>query len=212
MTEEQAAEPAGERRRWPWVVGGIGLVVALAVGVFLYARPGPSFQSLFEATHSAETDPLWATYFTAQDCFVAAVLDVGDPDLAYEDGLALLDQADRLAIHVDSALQAFDGLPIRPWHDEIESAREAIVGHYQVWDEHLLRLLGILDGLTEDPEELAALFDEWIDEVVEASTPIEDTYNEAKAAFLAAATDDASRNDIEELFTPSDVECSRGAV
>lgn len=212
MPDQSVAAAEEERRRWPWLVGIAAVVVVLVAAWALYSRPGPAFEALFAATEEAETDPLWVNYFTSQDCFVTAVLDAGDPDLAYRDGLELLDQADRLAIHVDSALESFARLQIRPWHDENNAARDAIVAHYLVWDEHLVRLLAILTELTEEPEELAALFEQWIDEVVEKSTPIEETYNEAKAAFLAAAPDEAARNAIEELFTPSDVSCSRGAV
>ncbi|HUO46463.1 MAG TPA: hypothetical protein VM470_06505 [Acidimicrobiia bacterium] len=207
-------EDAPRRRRWgAMVVAIIGfLAVAAGATFFLLGRPGPTFEALLTATETAETDRIWFDYFTAQECFASAVLELGDPDIAYQDGLDLLDHTDRMLAHVTSSLEHLNGVTVQNWHSEIAGARDAISAHYLVWEQHLRALDTILVGLNDDISDLALLFDEWVDEVIEAGTPIEDTYNEAKEAFLAAAPGEDYRQEVEQLFTPSSVDCTRGAV
>ncbi|HUO46686.1 MAG TPA: hypothetical protein VM470_07630 [Acidimicrobiia bacterium] len=203
----------GRRRLWPMVLAILGfLVVAALTAILVLSRPGPTFETLLTATEAAETDRLWFDYFMAQDCFATAVLELGNPDIAYQDGLDLLDQTDRMSAHVTASLNAFDDVTIRGWHGEIAGARDAIAAHYLVWDQHLQAVDTILVGLSDDIPALAVLFDDWLDEVIEAGTPIEETYNEANEAFLTAAPDEDYRQDVERIFTPTEITCSRGAV
>jgi hypothetical protein len=213
-TPEPGAGSDGEgRRRWPLVVGAIGLLLVLGGSAFfLTGRPGPTFEALLAATEEAETNQLWFDYFSAQDCFAAAVVELGDPEVAYLEGLTLLDQTGRLASHVTRSLEAFGQVSIRSWHGKIIAAREAIADHYHVWDDHLQVVDSILVEIDQDRQALAILFDRWINEVVAAGTPIEDTYNQAKTTFLEASPDSDWRQQVETLFTPVDVSCSRGAV
>ena len=48
-------------------------------------------------------------------------------------------------------------------------------------------------------------FQTWVDVVVADAEAIESTFNDAEAAFQVAALDDPSRQEIDTLFTPSEV-------
>ena len=200
------------KRRWPMVVGvvGVGLVV---VGVFgtraLYVR---TFDSLVDTTRAAEGAQVWKDFFVAQDCFIDAVIEDGDAALAFNEGMTLIDETDLLARHVDFSLASFADVSVLPWHRNLAAARESIGAHYQVWDGHLSEALAALSGLDPDPVLLAAQFQAWVDLVVAAAGAIESTFNDSEAAFELAALDDSARSQIDALFTPSEVECSRGAV
>ena len=119
---------------------------------------------------------------------------------------------DLLARHVDSSLASFARVSVLPWHRNLAAARESIEAHYQVWDDHLSESQAALAGLDSDPVVLAVQFQAWVDGVVAAAGAIESTFNDSEAAFEMAALDDSARSEIDALFTPSEVECSRGAV
>jgi hypothetical protein len=200
------------KRRWPLVVGVV--VVALAVvGVLgtraLYVR---TFDSLVDTTRAAEGAQVWRDFFIAQDCFIDAVIEEGDPVLAFKEGLTLLDETDLLARHVDFSLDSFAEVSVLPWHGNLAAARDSIGAHYEVWDGHLSEAVAALSGLDSDPVVLAAQFQAWVDVVVAAAGAIESTFNDSESAFQLAAIDDSARQEIDALFTPSEVECSRGAV
>lgn len=200
------------KRRWPLVVGVV--VVALAVvGVLgtraLYVR---TFDSLVDTTRAAEGAQVWRDFFIAQDCFIDAVIEEGDPVLAFKEGLTLLDETDLLARHVDFSLDSFAEVSVLPWHGNLAAARDSIGAHYEVWDGHLSEAVAALSGLDSDPVVLAAQFQAWVDVVVADAGAIESTFNDSESAFQLAALDDSARQEIDALFTPSEVECSRGAV
>jgi hypothetical protein len=188
-------------------------VVLAVVGVFgtraLYVR---AFDSLVDTTRVAEGAQVWKDFFVAQDCFIEAVVEDGDAALAFNEGMTLLDETDLLARHVDFSLDSFARVSVLPWHRNLAAARESIEAHYQVWDEHLSESQAALAGLDPDPVVLAAQFQAWVDGVVAAAGAIESTFNDSEAAFEMAALDDSARSEIDALFTPSEVECSRGAV
>jgi hypothetical protein len=204
-----------KKRRWPLVVAiVVGLIVVLAlVALFgtraLYRR---SFDALVETTRTAEGAQVWKDFFIAQDCFIDAVVEDGDAALAFNEGLTLLDETDLLARHVDLALASFADVSVLPWHGNLAAAREAIEAHYEVWAGHLTDAVAALSGLDSDPVLLAAQFQAWVDVVVADASAIESTFNDSESAFQLAALDDAARQEIDTLFTPSEVECSRGAV
>lgn len=218
--EIQAAEtPSTDgtrgRRRWPLIFGiiiGVAAVLALA-GILgsraLYVR---SFDSLVATTRDAEGAQVWRDFFIAQDCFIDAVVEAADAELAYNEGLMLIDETDLLARHVTLSLSSFADLSVLPFHRRLAAARDSIVAHYEVWDGHLGESVTTLAGLDPDPTQLAVQFQAWVDVVVGDSDAIETTFNDAEAAFQLAALDDVSRQEIDSLFTPSDVACSRGAV
>jgi hypothetical protein len=214
MTEPtiEAAEQPDKPRRWP-IYLTLGLVVALVGGFFgnrvLYSS---DFDHLVDLTATAEGHQVWKDFFIAQDCFIAAVIDDQNPDLAYTDGLELRDETGRLADHVDAALETFASAGVKPWHGPLRSARDAISEHYRIWDEHLVDAQTILESLSELPDELVVTFQVWVDSVVEAQDPITETFEGAEAAFNAAAPSPAAAAEIDTLFTGSDVGCTRGSV
>jgi hypothetical protein len=204
------------QRRRPWrlifIVVGVVAVLALA-GVFgsraLYSG---SFDSLVATTREAEGAQVWRDFFIAQDCFIDAVVEAADAELAFNEGLTLIDETDLLARHVTFSLSSFADLSVLPFHRRLAAARDSIVAHYEVWDGHLGESVTTLAGLDPDPAQLAVQFQTWVDVVVADSDAIASTFNDAEASFQEAALDDASRQEIDSLFTPSDVACSRGAV
>jgi hypothetical protein len=208
-----AAEPS--KRRWPLVVGVlVGTIVVLGLAaVFgtraLYSR---TFDSLVETTRSAEGAQVWRDFFVAQDCFIDAAVEAGDAELAFNEGLSLLDETDLLARHVSLSLAAFADVSVLPWHGRLAAARDAIVAHYEVWDRHLVESATALEGLDSDPVVLAAQFQSWVELVVRDGEAIGTTFEDSESAFQLAALDDSSRQEIDALFTASDVECTRGAV
>ena len=203
------------RRRWPLVVGVlVGVLVVLGlVGLFItramYSR---TFDALVETTRAAEGAQAWKDFFVAQDCFIDAVVDEGDAELAFNEGLTLLDETDLLSRHVDLALASFSDVSVLPWHGNLALARDAIGAHYQVWQSHLGEAVAALSGLDSDPEVLATQFQTWVDIVVADAEAIQSTFTDSESAFQLAAVDDSARQEIDALFTPSDIECSRGAV
>ena len=213
-TQPNETPPASPRRkrRWPLVVGVV-VVFLVVVAVFgtraLYVR---TFDSLVDTTRVAEGAQVWKDFFVAQDCFIEAVVEDGDAALAFTEGLTLLDETDLLARHVDSSLASFARVSVLPWHRNLAAARESIEAHYQVWESHLSESQAALSGLDSDPVVLAAQFQAWVDGVVAAAGEIESTFNDSEAAFQLAALDDSAHSEIDALFTPSEVECSRGAV
>lgn len=214
MTEPttEIVEQPDEPRRWPLYLA-LGLVVTVVGLIFgnqvLYSS---DFDHLVDLTTAAEGHQVWSDFFIAQDCFVAAVVDDQNPDLAYTDGLELRDETARLADHVDQALEMFAGAGVKPWQGKLRSARDAITEHYQVWDEHLIDAQTILESLSELPEELVLTFQVWVDSVVQAQEPITETYESAEAAFTEAAPSPAAAAEIDTLFTGSEVGCTRGSV
>jgi len=203
------------KRRWPLVIGVLiaAIVVLALVGLFgtraLYSR---TFDSLVATTRAAEGAQVWRDFFIAQDCFIDSVVQVGDPELAFNEGLTLLDETDLLARHVDLSLASFADVSVLPWHGNLAAARDAIGAHYEVWESHLGEAVATLSGLDPDPAVLAVQFQAWVDVVVADAEAIESTFNDSESAFRLAAVDDSARQEIDNLFTPSDVECSRGAV
>jgi hypothetical protein len=113
---------------------------------------------------------------------------------------------------VDLSLASFAEVSVLPWHGNLAAARKAIGAHYEVWDRHLGEAGATLSGLDPDPALLAAQFQAWVDHVVADAEAIESTFNDSESAFQLAALDDSARQEIDALFTPSEVECSRGAV
>jgi len=186
----------------------LGLAGLLGARAF-YSR---TFNGLVETTRGAEGAPIWRDFFIAQDCFIGAVVDIADPEVAFNEGISLLDETDLLARHVSQSLESFNDVSVLPFHRALAAARESIVAHYEVWEGHLARSSAILSALGPDPTELAGLFQAWADIVVADSEAIESTFNDAESAFQSAALDDPGRLEIDTLFTPSEVECSRGAV
>ena len=203
------------RRRWPRAIALLlGVLVVLAlVGVLgtraLYSR---AFDSLVETTRSAEGAEIWRDFFVAQDCFIASVVEAADPDLAFDDALGLLDETDLLTQHVTRSLASFADVSILPIHSALGAARDSIAAHYQVWEDHLAGAASILGTLDPDPVQLAVVFQAWVDEVVTDTEAIETTFLASESAFQTAALDDPARQEIDTLFTPSEAECTRGAV
>jgi hypothetical protein len=203
------------KRRWPLLIGVlVGAIVVLAVaGVFgtraLYSR---TFNSLVDTTRTAEGAQIWRDFFIAQDCFIDAVVDAADAELAFNEGLTLLDETDLLARHVALSLASFADVSVLPWHGKLAGARDSIVAHYEVWEGHLGESSATLSGLDPDPVVLAVQFQAWVDVVVADGEAIGSTFNDSESAFQLAAIDDPSRQEVDTLFTPSEVECSRGAV
>ena len=215
LPSEPIPAPTARKKRWPLMIGVlVAAVLLLSVGFVagsraLYAR---TFDSLVAGTRVAEGAQVWKDFFIAQDCFIDAVVEAGDAELAFSEGLALLEESDLLARHVTSSLSSFSEISVLPVHTALAAARDAIISHYQVWEAHLGRSTTILSGLEADPAELAVRFQTWIDVVVADLEPIESTFTDSESAFQSAAIDDPSRLEVDTLFTPSETECSRGAV
>jgi len=201
-----------KKRRW-LLVASLAIVVLAVIGVFgtraLYVR---AFDTLVDTTRVAEGAQVWKDFFIAQDCFIEAVVEEGDAALAFNVGLVLLDETGLLARHVDVSLNSFAEVSVLPWHRSLAAARESIGAHYEVWELHLSEALAVLSDLDPDPAVLAGQFQIWVDSVVAAAGAIESSFNDAESAFQSAALDESARQEIDALFTPSDVECSRGAV
>jgi hypothetical protein len=211
----EAAAPSKKRRRVGLVAaitaGGL-VVVGAAIWLLTLATYGGAFERLFAATETAETAPVWIDFFVAQDCFVSAVLDVGDPHLAYRGAITLRDQTGALTSHVKASLDIFAGLTPSSFHGRLRPAHTAIVAHYQAWDDHLVEAAEVMSEVPEEPLGLANLFQNLAQAIVKANDPIETTYNDAKAAFAEAAPNDATRDDVDRLFQPSEARCTSGAV
>jgi len=175
----------------------------------LYSR---TFDSLVETTRTAESAQIWRDFFVAQDCFIDAAVEAGDAELAFNEGLSLLDETDLLARHVSLSLASFAEVSVLPWHGNLAAARDSIVAHYEVWEGHLQESAAALSGLDPDPVVLAGQFQSWVEVVVADGEAIGSTFEDSESAFQLAALDDPSRQEIDALFTASDVECTRGAV
>ncbi|HJR86200.1 MAG TPA: hypothetical protein VJ930_00950 [Acidimicrobiia bacterium] len=212
--EESPSEPAPKSK-----TGLIVAVVAIALvllGVGLWLALGSlgrsSFESLVTLTREAEGDQIWLDYFIAQDCLVDAVVETGDLELGFTESQDLLEQTDALSRHVDASLDRFAQLGIQPWQGPVLAAREAIVAHYGVWENHLAESATVLQGINSEPSSILQGVQTWINLVVEATEPIEQTFNDAGAAFEEAAASEEQLASIESLFVPADVTCTRTAV
>ena len=211
MSEEELEQPAvveQRSRRWPWVAAAAVIAVGL-LGFFLI-RSGDSFEDLVDVTQQAEGDQIWIDYFVAQDCFFVAVLEDGDIELAFTESQDLLTQTDSLARHVGRSLESFAGLRFGPARGELERAREAIVAHYEVWDDHLAETAQVLAAINSEPSSVVAGAQSFAELASAAFEPIEATFNEAGAEFREAAGEDQTA--LENLFEPADVSCTRTAV
>lgn len=219
MTEPETAQPTTEeppRRRHTGLIVGlvIGGLLLLVVGGFIantvvYNR---TFTRLIEATETAETDHLWLAFFQDQDCFLDAALVQGDVELTIAEGLKFHDTAERLAAHVDSSLSNFSDIRVQSFHGPIATARDAIIGHYTVWDDHLGDAIPILATLGGDESDLINSFQAWIDVLAGDVDLVESTFNDAKEAFLDAARGGQALDRVNALFVPADIACTRGAV
>jgi hypothetical protein len=203
------------RRRWHLVLGIAGGVVVLLLLVGLLGNQSfyrRTFTNLVDTTQAAEGAPVWAAFFVAQDCFIDAVVESGDPELAFNDGITLLDETDLLSRHVSLSLASFADIWIAPFHGALAEARQSIAAHYQVWAAHLSEASAVLSTLDNDPTTLASQFQAWVTVVVDDAADIESTFNVAGEEFAAAATSDEMVATLGSLFTPSLAACSRGAV
>ena len=211
--EPTPSEPPQSKRGLIVTVVAIALVV-IGAGLWLALRSlgRASFESLVTVTRDAEGDQIWLDYFIAQDCLVDAVVEAGDIELGFTESQDLLDRTDALARHVTASLDRFAELGIRPWEGPLLAAREAIVGHYQVWESHLAETATVLQGINSEPSSIISGVQTWINLVVEASEPIEQTFNDAGTAFEEAASNEEQLASIESLFIPADVSCTRTAI
>ncbi|HJU81294.1 MAG TPA: hypothetical protein VJ796_06045 [Acidimicrobiia bacterium] len=214
MIEESPSEPAPKSK-----TGLVVVVIAIAlvlVGIGLWLALGSlgrsSFESLVTVTREAEGDQIWLDYFIAQDCLVDAVVETGDLELGFTESQDLLDQTDALSRHVNASLDRFSEVGIQPWQGPVLAAREAIVAHYEVWENHLAESATVLQGINSEPSSILQGVQTWINLVVEATEPIEQTFNDAGAAFEEAASNEEQLASIETLFVPADVACTRTAV
>ncbi|HKZ20657.1 MAG TPA: hypothetical protein VJQ57_11155 [Acidimicrobiia bacterium] len=214
MIEDTPSEPAPKSK-----TGLVVVVIAIAlvlVGVGLWLALGSlgrsSFESLVTLTREAEGDQIWLDYFIAQDCLVDAVVETGDLELGFTESQDLLDQTDALSRHVNASLDRFAEVGIQPWQGPVLAAREAIVAHYEVWENHLAESATVLQGINSEPSSILQGVQTWINLVVEATEPIEQTFNDAGAAFEEAASNGEQSASIETLFVPADVACTRTAV
>ena len=214
MIEESPSEPAPKSKTGlivAVIAGGL-VVVGLGLWLVLGSLGRSSFESLVRVTREAEGDQIWLDYFIAQDCLVDAVVEAGDLELGFTESQDLLGQTDALSRHVDSSLDRFNELGIQPWQGPLLAARAAIVGHYEVWEGHLAETATVLQGINSEPSSILQGVQTWINLVVEAAEPIEQTFNDAGAAFEEAAADEEQLASIESLFIPADVACTRTAV
>lgn len=214
MIEESPVEPAPKSKTG--LVIGVVAVALVLVGVGLWLALGAlgrsSFETLVTVTREAEGDQIWLDYFTAQDCLVDAVVEAGDLELGFTESQDLLGQTDALSRHVDASLDRFAELGIQPWQGPLLAAREAIVGHYEVWESHLAETATVLQGINSEPSSILQGVQTWINLVVEAAEPIEQTFNDAGTAFEEAAASEEQLASIATLFIPADVACTRTAV
>ena len=214
MIEESPSEPAPKSKTG--LVVAVIVIALLLVGVGLWLALGSlgrsSFESLVTAAREAEGDQIWLDYFIAQDCLVDAVVETGDLELGYTESQDLLDQTDALSRHVNASLDRFAEVEIQPWQGPVLAAREAIVAHYEVWENHLAESATVLQGISSEPSSILQGVQTWINLVVEATEPIEQTFNDAGAAFEEAASSEEQLASIETLFVPADVACTRTAV
>jgi hypothetical protein len=200
-----------------WIVGAIlALLLLIGAGLFLGSRAlyGSTFDQLVDAAEQAEGDAVWTSYFVAQDCFVQSVA-AGDLPQAQADAVALSEQSRLLGGHVDESLQSFGQVPVRVFQPRLVAARDAIHAHYQVWDEFFGATVPLLERVEEDVTVLPEVLDPWWSATLAAQDqagPVETTFNDAEAAFKEAASDDASRQRVDELFTASEARCTRGSV
>lgn len=207
-------EKPARRRRVGLIVGVVLAGLALLVGGGLVANNliyDSTFNRLIDATATAEHDAVWLDYFMAQDCFVGAVVE-GDAEMALSDGLELLELSQGLATHVSDSIRRFGELSVQGFHGPLLAARDAIMAHYEVWNSHLEVEVPLLSTLESGLEEFALVFQLWADAVVADGEPIEQTFNAAEAAFLDAAKGGAALDEVDALFTPADIACTRGAV
>jgi hypothetical protein len=211
--EPTPSEPPKSKRSLIITITAVALVV-IGAGVWfaLTSLGRSSFESLVTVTREAEGDQIWLDYFIAQDCLVDAVVETGDLELGFSESQDLLDQTDSLARHVSASLGRFAELGIQPWEGSLLAAREAIVGHYEVWKNHLAETATVLQGINSEPSSILSGVQTWINLVVEAAEPIEQTFNDAGAAFEEAAATEEQLASIESLFIPADVACTRTAV
>jgi hypothetical protein len=211
--EPTPSEPPKSKKGLIITVIAIALVVIGGGLWFALTSLGrSSFESLVTVTREAEGDEIWLDYFIAQDCLVDAVVETGDLELGFSESQDLLDQTDSLARHVAASLDRFAELGIQPWEGPLLAAREAIVDHYEVWENHLAETATVLQGINSEPSSILSGVQTWINLVVEAAEPIEQTFNDAGAAFEQAASTEEQLASIESLFIPADVACTRTAV
>ncbi|MGH8926147.1 MAG: hypothetical protein ACRDWA_16175 [Acidimicrobiia bacterium] len=215
MIEEPPSSEAEPKSKTGLIVAIIAFALVL-IGGGLWLALGTlgrsSFESLVTTTRQAEGDQIWLDYFIAQDCLVDAVVEAGDLELGFTESQDLLDQTDSLSRHVSVSLDRFAELGIQPWQGPLLAAREAIVGHYEVWESHLAETATVLQGINSEPTSILSGVQTWINLVVEAAEPIEQTFNDAGAAFEEAAASEEQLASIETLFIPADVACTRTAV
>jgi hypothetical protein len=215
MTEESEVAEEPTKSKTGLVVAVIAIaVVVLGVGIWLAlgALGRSAFESLVAVTRESEGDQIWIDYFVAQDCLIDAVVETGDLELGFTESQDLLGQTDTLARHVTTSLGRFADVGIQPWQGPVLAAREEIVGHYEVWASHLAETATVLEDITSEPSSILQGVQAWINLVVEAAEPIEQTFNDASAAFEAAAQSEEELGLIEDLFVPADVACTRTAV
>jgi hypothetical protein len=217
VIEEGPIEPApAPQKSKSSLIIGVVVIALVLVGVGLWLALGSlgrsSFESLVTVTREAEGDQIWLDYFIAQDCLVDAVVETGDLELGFAESQDLLDQTDALSRHVNASLDRFAELGIQPWHGPVLAAREAIVAHYEVWEDHLAESATVLQGIDSEPSSILQGVQTWINLVVEATEPIEQTFNDAGSAFEEAAASEEQLASIETLFVPADVACTRTAV
>ena len=104
----------------------------------------------------------------------------------------------------------FAGLRFGPTGGGLERAREAIVAHYEVWEDHLAETAQVLAEVNSEPSSVVAGAQSFAELASAAFEPIEATFNEAGAEFREAAGDDQTA--LANLFEPADVSCTRTAV
>jgi hypothetical protein len=210
--------PTEEKKGWKkvWIVLAAVLAVLLLVGAGLVfggrALYSSTFDQLLAATEQAEGDPIWTSYFVAQDCFIDSVTEQQDLAMAEADVLTLAEQTMLLGDHVTTSLETFGELPVRVFQPRLVAARDAIHAHYQVWDEYLSVAGPLLGQVESDVTALPQVWDTWVAELVDSLDPIEQTFNDAEAAFKEAAPDEDAQQQVDQLFTASEAQCTRGSV
>ena len=156
-------------------------------------------EGLFHLPRTASSTPWWRS---------------ADAELAFNEGLTLLDETDLLGPPRDQLPWApFGDVSVLPWHGNLAAARSSIVAHYEVWDGHLGESAATLSGLDPDP----ALLGVAVSDLGRCGRRGRRGYRVdlqrlGSLRFELAALDDPSRQEIDTLFTPSEAQCSRGAV